>query len=366
MYSFLKVRSIFLTLFFLSITAAAPLTLNDFSLVFGRDPTDGCASGLPPAFAVKRAEAAVRYKNEMALLVSEIHAYAKKANPSFAIIGNNSSGLFAVSDGYDRQEVAALSENMEAILLESFFFGWKMTNNAETPESERNEIRNQLAYAREVKKPILNIDYCNTAKKIILSETLNKKEKFISFAAVSNTLNRIPLYPVQLSGESDRDVDELEEIKNFLILLEPGVFRSRHDYLNALRETNFDLIIIDLFFGSEFLSRQEVDSLKTKKNGGRRLVFSYMSIGEAEEYRYYWQKSWSARPPSWIEKENPHWKGNFVVKYWEKEWKDILFGKPDAYLDLIIAQGFDGAFLDIVDGWVYFTEMEKQNKEGIK
>ncbi|MDR3349110.1 MAG: endo alpha-1,4 polygalactosaminidase, partial [Acidaminococcales bacterium] len=237
-------------------------------------------------------------------------------------------------------------------------------NNTETLEIERDKTRNQLAYAREIKKPILNIDYCGTAKKIVLSEALNKKEKFISFASTSKNLNRIPLYPVQLSGESARDITKLAEIKNFLVLLEPSGFHRRHDYIAALRETNFDLIIIDLFFGAEFLSPQEVESLKTKKNGGRRLVFSYMSIGEAEDYRYYWQKSWSAQPPGWLERENPYWKGNFVVKYWEREWKDLLFGKPGAYLDLILAQGFDGAFLDIVDGWEYFTE--KNAKEGIK
>ena len=34
----------------------------------------------------------------------------------------------------------------------------------------------------------------------------------------------------------------------------------------------------------------EIIALKTKKNGGQRLVIAYMSIGEAEDYRFYWQE----------------------------------------------------------------------------
>ena len=37
-----------------------------------------------------------------------------------------------------------------------------------------------------------------------------------------------------------------------------------------------------------------------------------------------------------------------------KEWEEILFGSKDAYLDQIIAAGFDGAFLDVMDAWQYF------------
>ena len=50
-----------------------------------------------------------------------------------------------------------------------------------------------------------------------------------------------------------------------------------------------DILITDLFVNKVAFTALEVDSLKQKKNGGKRLVISYMSIGEAEDYRYYWQ-----------------------------------------------------------------------------
>ncbi len=44
--------------------------------------------------------------------------------------------------------------------------------------------------------------------------------------------------------------------------------------------------------GIEFTS-VEINQLKSKANGGTRLVISYISIGEAEEYRYYWNSNWN-------------------------------------------------------------------------
>ena len=68
----------------------------------------------------------------------------------------------------------------------------------------------------------------------------------------------------------------------------------------------------------------EICELKNKKNGERRIVISYFSIGEAEDYRSYWKNDWNKKLPSWIVEENPNWKGNYIVKYWNNEWKSIV------------------------------------------
>lgn len=41
-----------------------------------------------------------------------------------------------------------------------------------------------------------------------------------------------------------------------------------------------------------------------------------LNIGEAEDYRFYWNK----KKPNWIVKENENWEG----KYWSPEWKSII------------------------------------------
>ena len=80
-----------------------------------------------------------------------------------------------------------------------------------------------------------------------------------------------------------------------------------------------------------------------------------MSIGEAEDYRWYWQNSWNKNPPAFMCPENPEWKGNYKVKYWYLSWQEIICG-TDSYLSKILLAGFDGVYLDIIDAFEYFEE----------
>jgi cysteinyl-tRNA synthetase len=102
------------------------------------------------------------------------------------------------------------------------------------------------------------------------------------------------------------------------------------------------------------LRADDVATLKTKANGGNRLVIAYMSIGEAENYRYYWKSEWETNPPSWLAEENLYWLGNYKVRYWDKDWQNIIYGNDDSYLKKILDVGFDGVYLDIIDAFEYF------------
>ncbi len=119
----------------------------------------------------------------------------------------------------------------------------------------------------------------------------------------------------------------------------------------------FEMMVIDYSSdGSAHgaFTRSQVKQMKRMPGGGTRTLIAYLSIGEAEDYRYYWNPWWKLFHPSWLDRENPNWKGNYKVKYWLPGWKSIIFGSPNAYLDRIIAAGFDGVLLDVVDGFEYF------------
>lgn len=115
-----------------------------------------------------------------------------------------------------------------------------------------------------------------------------------------------------------------------------------------------DLIVIDPdaedAHGRQ-LSASDVALLMTKPDGTRRTVLAYLSVGEAESYRRYWQNGWRADPPDWLGPENPNWPGSFVARYWTDAWKRLLFGTPKSGLDRILDLGFDGVFLDRVDAY---------------
>jgi cysteinyl-tRNA synthetase len=118
----------------------------------------------------------------------------------------------------------------------------------------------------------------------------------------------------------------------------------------------YDMIVVDYSRdGTDelALTAPEVDKLKRKPDGARRIVLSYISIGEAEIYRYYWKRHWNwvfgLLAPSWRGHQNAEWRGNYGVRYWEPDWQSIIFGGAGSYLDRIIKAGFDGVYLDKVD-----------------
>lgn len=126
-----------------------------------------------------------------------------------------------------------------------------------------------------------------------------------------------------------------------------------------------DLVVIDYAADgdeeTEFKPAQTAQ-MKRRPDGGTKKLISYMSIGEAEDYRYYWNKDWEKNQdrPAWLDDVNPEWKGNYKVRYWDPDWQAIIMGSPGAYLDRIIAAGFDGVYLDIIDAFEYWRDEKKE------
>jgi cysteinyl-tRNA synthetase len=120
-------------------------------------------------------------------------------------------------------------------------------------------------------------------------------------------------------------------------------------------KTAFDLVVVSIAAAGS--SPETIPALK-RSEGGDKLVLAYMSIGEAEDYRFYWQTEWAENPPDWLDDPNPVWVGDYKVRYWMPEWQEIIYGTPESYLDQIIALGFDGVYLDIVDGYEFYEERD--------
>lgn len=130
----------------------------------------------------------------------------------------------------------------------------------------------------------------------------------------------------------------------------------RHIDVAEIAAADVDLAVIDFrpdpLFGTEWpFDRPDVQRMQARPGGRKKLLLAYMSIGEAEDYRWYWQRAWSdkAARPSWIADENTRWPGNFPVAFNAPAWRSILFGRAESYLDRIIAAGFDGVYLDRAD-----------------
>ncbi len=154
--------------------------------------------------------------------------------------------------------------------------------------------------------------------------------------------------------------------------------------LNALQSSAVDLLIIDYSLEGDddtAFTSTEVDMLKQQHT-----VLSYLSIGEAEDYRFYFKSRWTKNSqgrvcdtrltehaPGWLDFPNENWCGNYKVRFWNKKWRKKIFGitsgKRKSYLDRIIDAGFDGVYLDIIDGyeyWKYDVKKKRRRKRAAR
>jgi len=112
-----------------------------------------------------------------------------------------------------------------------------------------------------------------------------------------------------------------------------------------LKNVPYDVIVLDM---DDFMHSNEgvaVSAIRFKPDGERREVISYVSIGEAEDYRWYWDIIRQDHPPSWLLSQNPEWKGNYAVAFWDTHWQAFIFKSVLRAIDL----GYDGVYLDKCD-----------------
>ena len=294
------------------------------------------------------------FKQEMRSFVIGISEYSKTIDPDFLIISQNGIELVTISGEEDGALHDSYLSAIDGHGQEDLFYGYYNDDQA-TPALDYTYLKIFLDKSKNAGNTILVTDYCSTPAKMDNSYNQNYTAGYVSFAASHRELDNIPDYPNPIYGGNNNVILALSQVKNFLYLINPQNFNSKTNFINAVTSTNYDLLIMDLFFDetTEFTAG-EVTRLKNKANGGKRLVISYMSIGEAENYRYYWQSGWDSGSPSFLDDENPDWAGNYKVRYWEPEWQKIIFGDDNSYTRKILNAGFDGVYLDIIDAFEYF------------
>ena len=293
------------------------------------------------------------YRQDMRDLVQGISTYAKGSHPNFIIIPQNGQELLTENGEADGPPARAYLDAIDGVGREDLFYGYD-DDDVATPTSERNYMIDFLDLAENNEVEVLVTDYCSTQPFIDDSYSRNSDRNYISFAADHRGLDNIPPYPADPYNTNFHDISSLEEAENFMYLIDPGAFDSKTEFLEAVEDTNYDIVLIDAFYMDDILSADDVVTLKSKANGADRLVIAYMSIGEVEDYRHYWQTEWVTNPPSWLSDENPDWDGNYKVHYWDTDWQDMIYGNDDSYLKNILDAGFDGVYLDIIDAFEYF------------
>jgi cysteinyl-tRNA synthetase len=176
--------------------------------------------------------------------------------------------------------------------------------------------------------------------------------------------------------------DELEEVdKTFTYLdgVKVGTWMYQIQWLddyNAIDEldgTKYDMLVVEPghnFTTDPYDVAYLVNSLKYKPNGDRRILLAYIDIGQAEDYRTYWQSNWvaptatQAGVPDFLVTIDPDgWSGNYPVAYWDTAWQNIWL-KQAGIIEELANFGFDGVYLDWVEAYDDDKVIAKANADG--
>jgi len=156
--------------------------------------------------------------------------------------------------------------------------------------------------------------------------------------------------PADTGDDNSPSNTGLANVTHWLYLIDANL---GDDTVEQIVHSEYDMVVLD-FIPSEANNTDYpmADVVEQLHNAPHpKLVIAYIDIGQAEDYRTYWQPHWKIGDPEWIVGGDPDgWEGNYPVAFWWDEWQDIWL-RPEGILQAILDAGFDGIYLDWVEAY---------------
>ncbi|MNU88920.1 hypothetical protein D3C71_787480 [compost metagenome] len=276
--------------------------------------------------------------------IIEISKYARAQDPDFILIPQNGEEVLFQNTDPESAVNTDLAAAIDGFGVEELFYN----GGSYAPDDYRLNMLRKVSPGLKV----MVADYLSDDATYPDAFQAANAEQFIAFPRYNANYD-YKYIPSTVYHENTDNIQMLAQAQNYLYLISTDNYSDKAGFLSAIQQTNFDVVIIDAFFGDELLTSTDVASLKTKQNGAQRLVISYMNIGSAEKYRYYWKKGWGLHHPLWLKKKYDGYKDEIWVKFWKDEWQEIIYGSSDSYTQKLLNAGFDGAYLDNIEAFYF-------------
>ncbi|OQV17263.1 hypothetical protein BV898_08661 [Hypsibius exemplaris] len=120
----------------------------------------------------------------------------------------------------------------------------------------------------------------------------------------------------------------------------------------AIHSSNLSIFVLDAHAAA--FTPAQVATLR----GQNKTLLAYLSLGEAENFRRYWQPFW-ANPDSGPDflvtpfEADSAQTGKYRTKFWKLQWQRIVLRFMQEH---ILPWGYSGLFLDALDAYQYFTD----------
>jgi cysteinyl-tRNA synthetase len=168
----------------------------------------------------------------------------------------------------------------------------------------------------------------------------------------------------EFSVTSGRQDIQLADVNHWLYLIDVNL---EDETVDLIEESDYDMVVLDNIPSEENNTDYPMNSVirRLHDDDPPKLVIAYIDIGQAEDFRTYWQPAWGVGSPEWIAGSDPDgWEGNYPVAYWYDEWRDLWLG-DGGLMEGILDAGFDGIYLDWVEAYSDESVFELAADDGV-
>jgi cysteinyl-tRNA synthetase len=304
----------------------------------------------------------IDYREEMRKFVQLISEYGRLTKPNFAIVTKNGLDLLIKRNIYNDKitpKARSYMRSIDGVMQEGMFFS-QAHNGQPFGSPQVRHIQTKMLrladYAKKSGLKVLTHDFGNGNKAIDDVRKLANARGFLSLMSdvPSHSIRKLTSHPSRPPQENSNNIISFGMIKNYAVIRNSVSFGLQSEFALKMHDTNYDALFVEVLHGSTPLSRQAVETLKYKKIGSRRMVLAYMNVGRAANYQYYWGNNWTTGYPSWVDEPLNSEPDHYRVKFWDKDWQNIITGNQNSYLYGIIAQGFDGVVIDGIDSYKFY------------
>lgn len=314
----------------------------------------------------------VNYREQMRNNINILAKYAKYKNDNFQIIVHGGEELLNKSlweyhlEGYNEARRKGINANDP-----SFLFKLKQLS----PEKEPIVGTSASYYIKNLDAIVLNNHFCapQPINRIILEENIrlisidscqNGKAYDSALEKAIETNNLIyafikpeaafkQILKQPIINENATNINNVKQAKNISFLIDDSAYDDKNKFIEDIRNSNYDIVVIEpLFHNKQAFTKDEINSLKFKKNGTRRQIIAKFNISEAKDGDYYWNNEWKIGNPTWLRRLSFVEKNGVITEYWHDDWKKIM-GK---HFRSIVDSDYDGAFLTGVENNHYFEK----------
>lgn len=314
----------------------------------------------------------INYRNALRENIIGLAHYAQATNPDFQIMVHEGQDLLSKSLWeYHLEGYLKARNDGQDVSDPSFLLNLKQTS----PEFEPIVGSASAEYLRSIDAIAVNNSLCsNLSVSPIISQEHIKlfsidecpNEKIFDKAISKSLQENIPLYAFinketafkkivaqPIIKENAKNIFNLKSAQNISFLLKDDLYADKQDFIDAVRNSNYDVVVISPYFRNKTpFTPEEVNAMKYKKNGTRRQLLARFNITEALDNAYYWQPGWKIGTPNWLVRPSFSEEHGIITRFWTQEWKEHMAH----YFISLIKTGYDGAFLTGLENHRYFEK----------